>query len=154
MGFGLPSAIGAQLARPDATIYAIVGDGSFQMTFCELATATINKLPIKIILMNNRYLGMVRQWQHLFYDNRFTGVDLVGNPDFIKLASAYNIKGFRVKRSSDVRKTLKAAIDWNDGPCLIEAVVEQHDNVFPMVPAGATLEEMIIEPPKRPRVVS
>lgn len=151
MGFGLPSAIGAQLARPDATVYAIVGDGSFQMTFCELATAAINKLPIKILVMNNRYLGMVRQWQHLFYKNRFTGVDLEGNPDFIKLSSAYGIKGFRVKRSSDVRRTLRAAMEWNDGPCLIEAVVEQHDNVFPMVPAGATLEEMIIEPPKRPR---
>jgi len=151
MGFGLPSAIGAQLARPDASIYAIVGDGSFQMTLCELATAAINRLPIKILVLNNRYLGMVRQWQHLFYENRFTGVDLEGNPDFIKLASAYDIKGFRVKRSSDVRRTLKAAIEWNDGPCLIEAVVEQHDNVFPMVPAGATLEEMIIEPPKSSR---
>jgi len=151
MGFGLPSAIGAQLARPDAAVYAIVGDGSFQMTFCELSTAKINKLPIKILVINNRYLGMVRQWQHLFYENRFTGVDLEGNPDFIKLASAYGIKGFRVKRSSDVRRTLRAAMEWDDGPCLIEAVVEQHDNVFPMVPAGATLEEMIIEPPKRPR---
>jgi len=151
MGFGLPSAIGAQLARPDASVYAIVGDGSFQMTLCELATAAINKLPIKILVMNNRYLGMVRQWQHLFYKNRFTGVDLEGNPDFIKLASAYDIKGFRVKRSSDVRKTLRAAMEWDEGPCLIEAVVEQHDNVFPMVPAGATLEEMIIEPPKYPR---
>jgi len=148
MGFGLPSAIGAQLARPDTAVYAIVGDGSFQMTLCELATAVVNKLPIKIIVMNNRYLGMVRQWQHLFYENRFTGVDLEGNPDFIKLASAYDIKGFRVKRSSDVRRTLRAAIEWDDGPCLIEAVVEQHDNVFPMVPAGATLEEMIVEPPK------
>ena len=154
MGFGLPSAIGAQLARPEATVYAIVGDGSFQMTLCELATAVVNKLPIKILLINNRYLGMVRQWQHLFYENRFTGVDLEGNPDFVKLASAYNIKGFRVKRSSDVRRTLRAAIEWDDGPCLIEAVVEQHDNVFPMVPAGATLEEMIIEPPKNLRGVS
>jgi len=151
MGFGLPSAIGAQLARPESTVYTVVGDGSFQMTLCELATAVINKLPIKILIINNRYLGMVRQWQHLFYENRLTGVDLEGNPDFMKLAAAYGLKGFRVKRSSDVRKTLKAALQWNEGPCIIEAVVEQHDNVFPMVPAGATLEEMIIEAPRRKR---
>jgi len=151
MGFGLPSAIGAQLARPESLVYTVVGDGSFQMTLCELATAAINKLPIKILIVNNRYLGMVRQWQHMFYENRLTGVDLEGNPDFMKLASAYGIKGFRVKRSSDVRKTLKAALAWNEGPCIIEAVVEQHDNVFPMVPAGATLDEMIIEAPRRKR---
>ena len=149
MGFGLPSAIGAQLARPDATVYTVVGDGSFQMTLCELSTAVVKKLPIKILLVNNQYLGMVRQWQHLFYEDRLTGVDLDGNPDFIKLASSYGIKGFRVKRSSDVRKTLKAALEWNEGPCLIEAMVEKYDNVFPMVPAGATLEEMIIEAPRK-----
>ena len=149
MGFGLPSAIGAQLARPESLVYTIVGDGSFQMTLCELSTAAINKLPIKILIINNRYLGMVRQWQHMFYENRLTGVDLEGNPDFMKLASAYGIKGFRVKRSSDVRKTLKAALAWDEGPCIIEAVVEQHDNVFPMVPAGATLDEMIIEAPRK-----
>lgn len=149
MGFGLPSAIGAQIARPESTVYTVVGDGSFQMTLCELATAAENKLPIKILLINNQYLGMVRQWQHLFYENRLTGVDLEGNPDFIKLAAAYGIKGFRVKRSSDVRKTVKAALAWNQGPCLIEAVVEKYDNVFPMVPAGATLEEMIIEAPRK-----
>ncbi|RKX89796.1 MAG: biosynthetic-type acetolactate synthase large subunit [Spirochaetes bacterium] len=151
MGFGLPAAIGAQLARPESTVFTVVGDGSFQMTLCELATAANNKLPIKILITNNRYLGMVRQWQHMFYENRLTGVELEGNPDFMKLASAYGIKGFRVKRSSDVRKTLKAALAWNDGPCIIEAVVEQHDNVFPMVPAGATLDEMIIEAPRKKR---
>ncbi|PIE04773.1 MAG: acetolactate synthase, large subunit, biosynthetic type [Spirochaetales bacterium] len=149
MGFGLPAAIGAQLARPESTVFAVVGDGSFQMTLCELATAVIQKLPIKILLINNRYLGMVRQWQHMFYDNRLTGVDLEGNPDFVKLAAAYGMKGLRVKRSSDVRKVLKEAMEWNEGPCLIEAVVEQHDNVFPMIPAGATLEEIIIEAPRK-----
>ncbi len=148
MGFGLPAAIGAQIARPDKKVYTIVGDGSFQMTLCELATAAVRKLPVKILLINNNYLGMVRQWQHLFYENRLTGVDLDGNPDFIKLAAAYGIKGLRVKRSSDVRKVLKTALDWNEGPFLIEAVVEPHDNVFPMVPAGASLEEMIIEAPR------
>ena len=154
MGFGLPAAIGAQLARPESLVYAVVGDGSFQMTLCELATAVVQKLPIKILVVNNRYLGMVRQWQHLFYEDRLTGVDLEGNPDFMKLAGAYGMKGFRVKRSADVRKTLKAALEWNDGPCIIEAVVEQHDNVFPMVPAGATLDEMIIEAPKRSKAAA
>ena len=149
MGFALPAAIGAQLARPDSKVYAVIGDGCFQMTMCELATAVVWKLPIKILLVNNNYLGMVRQWQHLFYDDRLTGVDLEGNPDFVKLANAYGIKAFRVKRSSDVRKILKAAIDWNEGPCLIEAVVEPHDNVFPMIPAGATLDEMIIDSPRK-----
>ena len=153
MGFALPAAIGAQLARPDALVYTVVGDGCFQMTLCELATAAVRKLPIKILLVNNNYLGMVRQWQHLFYEDRLTGVDLEGNPDFVKLAAAYGIKGFRVKRSSDVRKTLKAALEWNEGPCLIEAVVEPHDNVFPMIPAGATLDEMIIEAPRRKKSV-
>ena len=153
MGFGLPAAIGAQLARPDDLVYTVVGDGCFQMTLCELATAAVRKLPIKILVVNNNYLGMVRQWQHLFYEDRLTGVDLEGNPDFVKLAAAYGIKGFRVKRSSDVRKTLKAALEWNEGPCLIEAVVEPHDNVFPMIPAGATLDEMIIEAPRRKKSV-
>lgn len=153
MGFALPAAIGAQLARPDALVYTVIGDGCFQMTLCELATAAVRKLPIKILLVNNNYLGMVRQWQHLFYEDRLTGVDLEGNPDFVKLAAAYGIKGFRVKRSSDVRKTLKAALEWNEGPCLIEAVVEPHDNVFPMIPAGATLDEMIIEAPRRKKSV-
>ena len=119
------------------------------MTLCELSTAVVHKLPIKILIVNNQYLGMVRQWQHLFYDNRLAGVDLEGNPDFMKIATSYGMKGFRVKRSSDVRKVLRSALEWNEGPCLIEAIVEQNDNVFPIVPAGATLEEMITEAPRK-----
>jgi len=148
MGYGFPAAIGAQIGKPKSQVIAIVGDGGFQMTLCELSTAVINKLPIKILVINNRYLGMVRQWQELFYENRLSGVDLEGNPDLLKLASAYGMKGFRIKRSSDVRRILKEALDYNDGPCIIDAEVEKCDNVFPMVPAGAPLEDMLLERPK------
>ena len=149
MGFGFPAAIGAQLARPDKTVVAIVGDGGFQMTMSELATAVINKVPLKILLINNNYLGMVRQWQHLFYDNRLSGVDLEGNPNFVKLAESYGCKGFRIKRSSDVRRILTAALEYNEGPCMIDVEVEKEENVYPMVPAGASLKEMLLEPPKK-----
>ena len=145
MGYGLPSAIGAQFGTPKNTVIAIVGDGGFQMTLCELATAAIHKLPIKILIIDNKYLGMVRQWQGLFYDNRLSGVDLIGNPDFVKLGKAYGIKSFRIKRASDVKKTLKKALDYNNGPCLIHAEVIKEDNVFPMIPAGASVNEMILD---------
>jgi acetolactate synthase-1/2/3 large subunit len=148
MGFGFPASIGAQFARPDKTVVAIVGDGGFQMTMSELATAVINKLPIKIMIINNNYLGMVRQWQHLFYENRLSGVDLEGNPNFVKLAESYGCKGFRVRRSADVRRILKAALDYNDGPCVIDVEVEKEDNVYPMVPAGSPLYTMLLEAPK------
>lgn len=145
MGFGLPSSIGAQIARPDKTVIAVLGDGGFQMTQSELATAAVNRLPIKILLLNNNYLGMVRQWQDLFYENRLSGVWLEGNPDFVRLAQSYGIKAFRIKRSADVRRTLKAALAYNDGPCLIDAEIAKDDNVFPMVPAGKPLEDMILD---------
>lgn len=148
MGYGFPAAIGAQIGCPDAQVITVVGDGGFQMTLCELSTAVIHKLPIKILVINNKYLGMVRQWQELFYENRLSGVDLVGNPDLLKLAGAYGLKGFRIKRSSDVRRVLKEALAYNDGPCIIDAEVEKTDNVFPMVPAGAPLEDMLLERPK------
>jgi acetolactate synthase-1/2/3 large subunit len=148
MGFGMPSAIGAQFARPDALVVAVVGDGGFQMTQAELATAAVNKLPIKILILNNKYLGMVRQWQALFFENRYSGVDLEGNPDFVKLAEAYGMQGFRIKRNADAGRVLERALAYNDGPCIIEAEVEKEDNVFPMIPAGARYEDMVLEPPK------
>ncbi len=148
MGFGFPAAIGAQFACPDATVISVSGDGGFQMTLCELATAVIHKLPIKILVLNNHYLGMVRQWQELFFDNRESGVDLEGNPDFVKLAEAYGAKGINIKRPADVRKKLQEALDYNDGPILINAECIKTDNVFPMIPAGAALEDMLTEPPK------
>jgi acetolactate synthase-1/2/3 large subunit len=148
MGYGVPAIIGAQFGRPGETCVAIVGDGGFQMTNQELATACLHKLPIKVLVMNNHYLGMVRQWQELFYDDRRSGVDLEGNPDFAKLAEAYGAKGLNLKRSGDVRKILTKALEYNDGPVVVAAEVEKADNVFPMVPAGKPLEDMLVEPPK------
>ncbi len=149
MGFGFPAAIGAQFARPEAEVWAVVGDGGFQMTMSELATAAVHKLPVKVLIINNNYLGMVRQWQELFFDNRLSGVDLEGNPDFVKLAGAYGIKGFHIRKPSEVDGVLRAAREYRDGPCVVEAVVEKEDNVFPMIPAGAPLRDMIIERPKQ-----
>ncbi len=149
MGFGFPAAIGAQFAAPKETVIAIVGDGGFQMTLCELATAAIHKLPVKILIIDNKYLGMVRQWQSLFYEDRLSGVDLEGNPDFVKLGESYGVKGFKIKRPVDIEKVLKQALAYNDGPCVIHAEVVKEDNVFPMIPAGADASAMIIDPPKR-----
>ncbi|MGC4014084.1 MAG: biosynthetic-type acetolactate synthase large subunit [Luteolibacter sp.] len=149
MGFGFPAAIGAQLAHPKKTVISISGDGGFQMTLFELATAQIHKLPIKIVVLNNHYLGMVRQWQELFFDNRESGVDLIGNPDFCKLAAAYGIPSVHIKRPADVTRMLEKALAYNDGPILIHAECVKTDNVFPMIPAGAALEDMITEAPKQ-----
>ena len=149
MGYGLPAAIGAAIGNPDRQVWAIVGDGGFQMTMCELATAAINKLPVKIIVMNNHYLGMVRQWQTMFYEDRKSGVDLEGNPDFAKLAESFpGGMGLTLKRTGDIRKVLDKAAAYNDGPCVINAMVEKTENVFPMIPAGAPIEDMLIGEPK------
>jgi acetolactate synthase I/II/III large subunit len=149
MGFGLPAAIGAQFGNPGSLVIAIVGDGGFQMTMAELATAAIHKLPLKCLIINNNYLGMVRQWQELFYENRLSGVDMQGNPDFVMLARAFGVQGYRIKRPQDVDRVLEEALAYNDGPCVIEAQVIKEDNVFPMIPAGAALSAMIIEPTKQ-----
>jgi acetolactate synthase-1/2/3 large subunit len=149
MGFGLPACIGAAFGRPDDLHICFVGDGGFQMTFFELATAALHKLPIKIVVLNNHYLGMVRQWQELFYEDRTSGDDLEGNPDFVKLAESFGIKGFNLRRPGDVKRVLQSTLNYNDGPCLINCEVEKTDNVFPMIPAGAPVEDMLIEPPKR-----
>ena len=151
MGFGFPAAIGAQLANPKALVCAIVGDGGFQMTMAELATAVNLRLPLKVLIVNNRYLGMVRQWQNLFYENRLSGVDLVGNPDFVKLAESYGCKAFRMRRIGDVRPVLEKALAWSDGPAVIDAEVAKEDNVFPMIPAGASIRDMILGPPRAAR---
>lgn len=149
MGFGLPAAIGAAMANPGKSVWAICGDGGFQMTQMELATAALQKVPVKILIINNHYLGMVRQWQELFFDNRLSGVDLEGNPDFVKLAGAYGIPGKRIRRAGDVDKAIAWAMAYNAGPCLIEAEVLKEDNVFPMIPAGAGYKDMLIERPRR-----
>jgi acetolactate synthase-1/2/3 large subunit len=149
MGFGLPAAIGAAFARPGTPIWAIVGDGGFQMTQAELATAAIHSLPVKCLIINNNYLGMVRQWQEFFFENRLSGVDLEGNPDFVKLAQSYGIKAFRIRRAGDVDRILRQAHEYDEGPCVVVAEVVKEDNVFPFIPAGAPLGAMLIEKPKQ-----
>jgi len=149
MGFGFPAAIGAKFARPEAEVWAVVGDGGFQMTLCELATAAVHRLAVKVLVINNNYLGMVRQWQEAFFDNRLSGVDLEGNPDFVKLAEAYGVKGLRIRRPADIDRRLKEARDHDSGPCVVVAEVVKEGNVFPWIPAGAPITDMLIEPPKR-----
>jgi acetolactate synthase-1/2/3 large subunit len=118
------------------------------MTQAELATAAIHHLPVKCLIINNNYLGMVRQWQEMFFENRLSGVDLEGNPDFVKLAQAYGIKALRIRRPADVDRVLAEAQGYREGPCVVVAEVVKEDNVFPMIPAGAAISGMLIEPPK------
>lgn len=147
MGYGFPAAVGAQFGCPNDLVIAIVGDGGFQMTFFELSTVFINKLPVKVVIIDNKYLGMVRQWQELFFDNRLSGVDLEGNPDFVKLAEAYGIKGVHINEVGHCKKRLKEALEYK-GPVVIHCEVIKVDNVFPMVPAGKSAYHMIIDQPK------
>jgi acetolactate synthase-1/2/3 large subunit len=148
MGFGFPAAIGAKFGRPEAEVWAVVGDGGFQMTLCELATAAVHRIGVKVLIINNNYLGMVRQWQEAFFDNRLSGVDLEGNPDFVKLAEAYGVKGLRIRRPADIDRRLREARD-HDGPVVVVAEVVKEGNVFPWIPAGAPITDMLIEPPRR-----
>ena len=145
MGFGLPAAIGAQFARPDKLVFAIVGDGGFQMSIPELATMVNYGLPIKIIVMNNGHLGMVRQWQELFYHNRLSQVKLDCFPDAEKLAAAYGFQGRTVSKPSELASALDQAIK-EPGPYLLNVMVTQFENVYPMVPAGAAINEMVLTP--------
>lgn len=147
MGFGFPAAIGAQLGNPNDLVIAIVGDGGFQMTMHELATAANNKLPIKIVILDNQFLGMVRQWQELFFDNRLSGVEMVGNPDFVKLAAAYGIKGFTLSHPRELDETLTQLLAYQDGPCVLHAKILREENVFPMIPAGQPIDALIMEKP-------
>ena len=146
MGFGLPAGIGAQFAYPDREVIVFSGDGSIQMNIQELATAVASKLPIKIVLLNNGYLGMVRQWQDLFYARRYSEVDLRdSNPDFVKLAEAYGAVGLRVFKDEEVEDAWQEASKVKDRPVLLDMVIPEEDNVYPMIPAGAASHEMIEE---------
>jgi acetolactate synthase-1/2/3 large subunit len=147
MGFGLPAAIGAQMARPDKLVFALVGDGGFQMSLPELATIAKHGLPIKVIIVNNGYLGMVRQWQELFYNNRLSAVDLDAFPDIEKLGAAYGITGRTIERPDELRPALDAAVR-EPGPYLLNIRVSPFENVYPMVPAGAAISEMVLAPPQ------
>ncbi len=141
MGYGFPAAMGAHFACPDEVVFDIAGDGSFQMNIQELSTVATNKIPIKVAILNNRFLGMVRQWQELFHDRRYSYTELPP-VDFVKVANAYGVEGIMVESSEEVLPALKAAIE-TDGPFVIDFRVEREENVFPMVPAGAAINEMI-----------
>ncbi len=143
MGYAVPAAMGAQVGEPDRTVWAIDGDGCFQMTNQELATCVINNIPIKVAIINNSSLGMVRQWQTLFYNERYSATDLhtsVGSrvPDFVKLADAYGCAGFRCERPEDVDDTIRAAMAVNDRPVVVDFVVHRDAMVWPMVAAGVS----------------
>ena len=147
MGFGLPAAMGAQFARPDKLVFAVVGDGGFQMSIPELATITSFGLPIKIVVMNNGYLGMIRQWQELFYNNRLSAAELDCFPDAEKLAGAYGFKGRTIEKPSELAAALEAAVK-EPGPYLLNVRVSPAECVYPMVPAGGAINEMVLGPPQ------
>jgi acetolactate synthase-1/2/3 large subunit len=147
MGFGLPAAVGAQFARPDKLVFSIVGDGGFQMSIPELSTIVANQLPIKIVVMNNGYLGMVRQWQTLFFNDRLSSVQLDCFPDAEKLAAAYGFQGSTVKKPSELGAALERAVK-EPGPYLLNVAVSPLECVYPMVPAGSAINEMVLGPPQ------
>jgi acetolactate synthase-1/2/3 large subunit len=141
MGYGFPAAMGAHFARPDVPVFDIAGDGSIQMNIQEMSTVAANKIPVKVAILNNMYLGMVRQWQELFFDRRYSFTELPP-VDFVKIANAYGIDGIQVDSPDDVVPALKASLDC-DGPFVMDFRIEREENVFPMVPAGAAINEMI-----------
>nr|WP_321167711.1 biosynthetic-type acetolactate synthase large subunit [Baekduia soli] len=142
MGFGFPAAIGAAVGNPDETVVCITGDGSFQMNLQELATVSENRIPVKVLILNNGYLGMVRQWQELFWDNRYSQVDMGQTPDFVKLAEAYGVAGVRLTRKDSLVEDLRAAIAI-DGPVVVDISVTREENVYPMIAPGAAAREMV-----------
>ncbi|MGE5496583.1 MAG: thiamine pyrophosphate-binding protein, partial [Syntrophothermus sp.] len=146
MGFGVPAAIGASFAVKDRPVISINGDGGFQMNIQELVTAAAYKLPIKFVVINNSFLGMVRQWQELFHMEKYSFTDLSkSNPDFVKLGEAFGLKSFFVDAPKDLEGVLDKAFDYNEGPVLIECKVVHEDMVFPMIPPGASVEHMMVK---------
>ena len=143
MGYGYPAGIGAQAAFPKKTVFVISGDGSFQMNLQELITAVQHQLPVKVAIINNGFLGMVRQWQQLFYDKRYSHVCMANAPDFVKLAESYGALGLRAKKPDEVKKTIEKALAYK-GPVVIDFVVTKEENVYPMVPAGKAIHEMLL----------
>lgn len=143
MGFGFPAALGAQIAEPDRLVICVTGDGGFQMTSQELAIAALFNLPVKVVIINNRCLGMVRQWQELFYEERYSEVDLSGGPDFVKLAEAYGVKGLRARTEEEAKRAWQEALA-HSGPVVIDIEIDPEENVYPMVAPGSGLDEMIM----------
>ena len=142
MGFGFPAAIGAQIAKPDKRVVAIVGDGGFQMTSQELSLLQEMRIPVKVVILNNGALGMVRQWQETFYDERYSQSLIPVQPDFVKLAEAYDLKGYRITKKEDAEQIFREAL-LSDEPVLIDCRVKMLENVYPMVAPGKGLQEMI-----------
>ncbi len=142
MGFGFPAAIGAQVGQPKKNVVNITGDGSFQMTIQELATASHYELPLKIVILNNGFLGMVRQWQQLFFDSRYSFTDLGASPDFVKIAEGYGVKGMKIEKPSEVKSALKSAFK-HKGVVLLDFSVEREENVLPMIPAGGSIDSFM-----------
>ena len=149
MGYGFPAALGAQMAAPDKLVIDIAGDGSIQMNIQELATAVIYKLPVKVAILNNRYLGMVRQWQELFFSERYSHTNLDVTPDFVALAEAYGAVGLRATKPSEVEPVLKEAFSIKR-TVFMDFVVDWKEKVYPMVPAGASIDEMLFEEKEKP----
>ena len=145
MGYEVPGAMGAKVGAPNKTVWSIAGDGGFQMTMAELATMVENKINVKFAIINNSVLGMVRQWQEFFYEKSYVATQYTRNPDFVKLAEAFGMLGIRVTDKSQVMPAIQQAMDY-DGPALIDFVVEEEENVYPMIPAGQTIKELIEEP--------
>jgi acetolactate synthase I/II/III large subunit len=143
MGFGFPSAIGAQIGNPGRTVISVNGDGGMQMCSQELAVCALHGIPVKIAVINNRTLGMIKQWQELVYEGRHSHIDLSGSPDFVKLAEAYGVKGLRAETKQEARKAWMEALS-HPGPVLIDFVVDRDELVYPMVPQGKALEDMIV----------
>ena len=145
MGFEVPAALGAKVGCPDRTVWSIAGDGGFQMTMCDLATAVENKIDVKFAILNNGTLGMVRQWQEFFYDRDFFATVYTGNPDFVKIADAYGIPGIRVTEKTQVAGAIRQAMD-TPGPVVVDFIVKHDEPVYPMIPAGESVHEMLEEP--------
>ncbi len=145
MGYEVPGAMGAQVGWPDRVVWSIAGDGGFQMTMAELATMVENKIPVKFAIINNSYLGMVRQWQEFFYEKSYVATNYTHNPDFVKLAEAFGMLGIRVTDKTQVKPAILKAMEY-DGPAVVDFVVEEEENVYPMIPAGQTIHDLIEEP--------
>ncbi|MBM3945192.1 MAG: acetolactate synthase large subunit, partial [SAR202 cluster bacterium] len=145
MGYEVPGALGAQVGRPDKVVWSIAGDGGFQMTMSEMATMVENKIPVKIAIINNNVLGMVRQWQQSFYNKSYVATRYSRNPDFAKLAEGFGCFGARVTDKSQVRSAIRAAMAY-DGPAIVDFIVEEEENVYPFIPSGQSVHEMIEDP--------
>ncbi|MCK5836916.1 MAG: acetolactate synthase large subunit, partial [Desulfobacula sp.] len=143
MGYGFPAAIGVKVGNPNKNVVCISGDGSFQMNIQEIATALKENIAITVVLMNNGYLGMVRQWQEFFYDKAYSDTDMMNAPDFVKLAEAYGAKGFTCEDPAKVESTLKQGLE-TPGTVIMEFIVEREESVYPMVPAGGAITDMLL----------